>query len=81
MSASYPEFKTPSGYIVPEGLNEGETWEDIATFRLKANGQMCVVKIGDSAIKEEGKAANGEPDDLGTEEGMTSRLTTAYKNR
>jgi hypothetical protein len=81
MSASYPEFKTPSDYIVPEGLNEGEIFEDICTLKLKSNGQLCIVKIGDSAIKEEGKAAKSEPEDLGTEEGITSRLTEAYRNR
>jgi hypothetical protein len=80
MSASYPEFSTPSGYILPEGVQEGETFEDIARFRVKANGKICLVKIGDSTLSEDGKS-DQEPDDIGSADGMTSRLTTAYKNR
>lgn len=79
---AHPEFKTPQGYIVPEGLNEGETFEDIATFKLKSNGQVCITKMGDSPIQDEGsETKDDEPADLGTATGMESRLTTAYRNR
>lgn len=77
---TYPEFKPPNSYIIPEGVSEGETFEDIATFRLKANGQICLTKIGDASL-EEGNEKQSEPDDYGTESGMTSRLTDAYKGR
>lgn len=75
------DFPIPKGYVVPEGLNEGETFEDIASFRLQKDGKICLTKIGDSSILEDGKEDKSEPDDYGTAEGMESRLTTAYKER
>jgi len=79
MKSSYPEFKAPSSYIIPEGVQEGETFEDIAQFRVKANGQICLTKIGDSSLEEDN--AKEEPDDFGSEQGLTSRITEAYRNR
>lgn len=41
------EFKIPPGYTVPEGTESGGEWKEMATFRLKKNGQMCLVEIGE----------------------------------
>jgi len=76
--AAYPEFQPPDSYILPEGLKDGESFEDIATFRLKKSGKICIIKVGDAPILDDGKE---EPDDYGTEEGMSNRVSEAYKNR
>jgi len=77
--SAYPEFDIPDDYIVPEGVAEGETFEDIAEFKLKPNGQVCIVKIGSSPLLED--KGKKEPDDYGTAAGMESRISEAYKNR
>jgi len=41
------EFKIPDGYTVPEGTESGGEWQEMAKFRLKKNGQMCLVAIGE----------------------------------
>jgi len=76
--AAYPEFQPPESYILPEGLKDGETFEDIATFKLKKSGKICIIKVGDAPILDEGKKDN---EDYGTEEGMGNRITEAFKNR
>ena len=44
------EFKIPEGLTVPEGTQEGGTWDEMGTFRLKPNGMMCLVAIGDHKL-------------------------------
>lgn len=80
MSSKYPEFKTPESYIIPEGIKEGESFEDICSIKLKANGKLCLIKLGDSPLYADNKD-DGEPEDFGTEEGMGSRISEAYRNR
>lgn len=43
------EFVIPDGYQVPEGTDEGDTFEASATFRLK-NGKMCLESIDGVAM-------------------------------
>jgi len=76
--AAYPEFQPPESYILPEGLKDGETFEDIATFKLKKSGKICIIKVGDAPILDDGKK---DDEDYGTEEGMGNRITEAFKNR
>lgn len=40
------EFKPPSG-LVPEGAEEGAEFEEVSTFRVKKNGDVCLVAIGE----------------------------------
>jgi len=80
MAAQYPEFKPPDSYILPEGLKDGETFEDIATFKLKPSGQICIIKVGNEPLLASGKNA-ADSEDYGTEEGMSNRISEAYKNR
>ncbi len=77
--STYPEFDIPEDFIVPEGVNEGETFKALGTFKLKANGKMCLTKIDESPIYADKK--DNEPDDFGTAEGMGNRVTEAYRNR
>ncbi len=78
---AYPEFQVPDSYILPEQVQEGETFEDICTLRVKANGKVCLEKIGDAPIYSEDGKKDEEPEDYGTESGMESRVTEAFKNR
>lgn len=71
------EFSPPEGLAVPEGKTEGDTFESMATFRIKKNGKMCLVAIGDLKMpgyedRDEGgevaskyrKAMNVSPDNV-----------------
>jgi hypothetical protein len=80
MAKTYPEFDPPESYIIPEGISEGESFEDIATFKVKTGGKICLTKIGDAALMDK-KGPAAEPDDFGTEAGMSNRVSEAYKNR
>jgi len=76
--SKYPEFDIPDDFIVPEGVAEGETFEALGTFKLKAKGRMCLTKVDTAPIYADDK---DEPDDMGTAEGMSNRISEAYKNR
>lgn len=43
------EFKAPAG-LAPEGSEEGTEFEEVATFRVKKNGMICLVAIGDHQL-------------------------------
>lgn len=40
------EFIPPPG-VVPEGTMAGEEFDAVTTYRVKNNGQICAVMIGD----------------------------------
>lgn len=40
------EFKPPTG-VVPEGMESGSTFEEVSTFRVKPNGNICLIAIGE----------------------------------
>ncbi len=40
------EFKPPTG-VVPEGVEEGSTFEEVSTYQVKGKGTICLVAIGD----------------------------------
>lgn len=40
------EFKAPKG-VVPEDVAAGDTFDLVSTYRLKPDGQICLVQIGD----------------------------------
>lgn len=50
MTAKRIEFPAPQGLTLPEGLKAGDTFDKLSTFRLKPNGSMCLVKIGDTPM-------------------------------
>lgn len=43
------EFKPPAG-LVPEGAAEGTEFEEVSTYRVKKNGMICLVAIGDNQL-------------------------------
>jgi hypothetical protein len=56
------EFRAPDG-VVPEGTSEGEDFDLVTTYRMKGDGNVCLVKIGDVDMPGEGKEkAKGSPD-------------------
>jgi len=40
------EFTPPKGFVAPEGKQNGDTFESMATFKIKGN-RLCLVEIGD----------------------------------
>lgn len=43
------EFKPPAG-VVPEGMESGSTFEEVSTFRVKSNGDICLIAIGEAQM-------------------------------
>jgi len=43
------EFKAPKG-VVPEDVKSGDTFDLVSTYRLKPNGDICLVQIGDTKM-------------------------------
>lgn len=56
------EFKPPAG-LVPEGSEEGTEFEEVATFRVKKNGEICLVAIGEHQMP--GYGGKGHDDSYG----------------
>lgn len=40
------EFKPPQG-VVPEDVTAGDTFDLVTTYRVKSNGEICLVQMGD----------------------------------
>jgi len=43
------EFTPPDG-VVPEGTKSGEEFDLVSTFRVRPNGDICLVQIGDTKM-------------------------------
>lgn len=43
------EFTPPAG-VVPEGTKAGEEFDLVSTFRVKPDGNICLVMIGDTKL-------------------------------
>lgn len=79
------EFTPPKGFTPPEGTDE---FDQLATFRRKPNGKMCIIAIGgvpmpgykESPSKEVGEtAANRYREKMtGMEGGAVSGAGMAY---
>ena len=44
------EFKMPKGFTLPEGTSHGDQFQEMATFRVKPNGSLCLVGVGDHKL-------------------------------
>lgn len=54
------EFKPPAG-LVPEDAADGTEFEEVATFRVKKNGDICLVAIGEHQMPGyDGKSSTHE---------------------
>lgn len=58
------EFKPPAG-VVPENTGADETFDMVSTYRVKPNGDICLIQIGDVKMpgyddKEGGKPSYGD---------------------
>lgn len=38
----------PDGWVAPEGIEVGEDFDQVCTFRMKGTGTLCLVKLGDA---------------------------------
>ncbi len=50
MTGKRIEFPVPKGLTLPEGMSAGDTLDKLSTYRIKHNGMMCLVKIGDTPM-------------------------------
>jgi hypothetical protein len=44
------EFKPPKG-VVPEDVQAGDTFDLVTTYRLKKNGEVCLIQIGEQKME------------------------------
>jgi hypothetical protein len=43
------EFMPPKG-VVPEDVTMGDTFDMVSTYRVKHNGEICLIQIGDAKM-------------------------------
>lgn len=43
------EFKAPEN-VVPQDIKAGDTFDLVSTYRLKPDGQICLIQIGDTKM-------------------------------
>jgi len=56
-------FPIPKGYQVPEGVKDGKTFQEVATFKLDGK-QLTIVDIGqdkNSIKSKDSKSASAKP--------------------
>ena len=41
------EFKPPKEYHAPEGKGDGDEFEELVKFKIKKDGSLCLVEIGE----------------------------------
>lgn len=44
------EFKPPKGFMLPEGTAGGDEFDSLCRFRLKSNGAVCMIMMGDTPM-------------------------------
>jgi len=54
------EFTPPSG-VVPEGTKSGEEFDLVCTFRVKPDGDVCLVMMGDTKMPGYAEREKGKP--------------------
>jgi len=54
------EFTPPKG-VVPEGTKAGEEFDAVCTFRVKPDGDVCLVMLGDEKMPGYGERDRGKP--------------------
>lgn len=47
MQGKLVEFKPPAGFVLPEGTGAEGEFDLVSTFRMKPNGNICLVMMGD----------------------------------
>ncbi len=62
------KFDAPEGFEIPEGVKPGDTFEAMASFRLKDNGQICLEGVEGNMLPGEKGEMSGEESSEGAEE-------------
>lgn len=53
---------TPPANVVPEGTKAGEEFDLVCSFRVKPDGDVCLIQMGDEKLPGySDKAGNGKP--------------------
>lgn len=50
MKSKPVEFASPEGFTLPEGAEPGEDFDVVCSIRVKNNGTLCLVKLGDAEM-------------------------------
>lgn len=50
MKTKRVEFALPDNFSVPEGMTAGEDFDVVCTLRLKPDGSVCLVMLGDTQM-------------------------------
>lgn len=58
--SSFVEFPVPSSFQPPQGVTPNQDFKAVGTFRLKDDGNMCLVAVDGSAVKPS-KEEQSEP--------------------
>lgn len=56
------EFQTPSDFHVPAGIQPGDQFDAVGTFRMKDANTMCLVELEGSTVKPAAKKSAAQPD-------------------
>ena len=76
------EFHPPKG-VVPEDIHAGDTFDLVTTYRLKPNGEVCLVQVGDQKMpgydedEYNEKASETRQDYSGMAQSMQSAMSQA----
>lgn len=65
MKSKRVEFRLPEGFSTPEGMTVGEDFDAVSTYRIKADGNVCLVMLGDTKMPgyDDKDASGGERPD------------------
>lgn len=50
MQGKLVEFKPPEGFVLPEGVGSGGEFDMVSTFRVKPDGNICLIQLGDTKM-------------------------------
>lgn len=59
------EFTVPEGYSFPEGIKEGDQFQELVTLQYKGQRNVCVYGINEIPMPGVGKDEDGYPDKNG----------------
>ena len=60
MKTQKVEFQPPKDASLPEGVQPGEDWDMVCSFRIGANSQICMTNFGDTDMPGYDKSESSE---------------------
>lgn len=66
-------FDLPEDYQVPQGIEEGETFKEIATFKVE-NGKVTIVSMGEDECPVKSSESKSKPKPKGAKASIDEAL-------